>query len=271
MPNLEKATELALALKRSSHFTAGDYSSFSIPIVRGQLELPGKYNPAAYFDAIDIKSTTSVGIYFAGNGGLCVEALHRGASSVFCFEARSQNIKALQEVNKIMEEATSKKFEISSSAWGVNDLDLIIWPEGIDQVGYPVDILASLYGKISARGKLVVEVTHGQQTESTGSITSWKPDERTFLEAIKRVCKDAYVRAMKGRLDRRVIYEISHKLPKEEMAQVVQKAVETKKPEDQSTVIPPTVVEESPNTALENAIRPVKKVRLRRKIAKPSE
>src|SRR5277367_269474 len=99
-------------LRHSSNFTAGDPGSFIVPIVKGQVELPGKYDPATYLDNVELRKIDNLAVVFPGNGGLCAEAVHRGATMVWAIEPRNQFSRAILSVSNLMVNAGKSGFSI---------------------------------------------------------------------------------------------------------------------------------------------------------------
>lgn len=225
MIDLPKAKELATKLKHSSMFSAGDNGSFSLPFIKNEFELPGKYSPSTYLESLQVKDLGDVAVFFAGNGGLCVEALNRDANSVCAVEPRLQYSKAIKEVSLITGLASNKTFSVESTWLNAEPkFDTIIWSEGFDQLGNPIETLGSVYSSLREGGKLLLEVAHGEHKMPEGLINSWRPQEKVFVEALNKACPKAIVRSMRGRLERRTIYEILK--PSSSVEQVKQEVVE---------------------------------------------
>lgn len=199
--------------RRTNAFTPGDAGSFSIPLVRGQVELPGKYDPAPYLDKLEIKSPKRVAVMFAGSGGLCVEAINRGATNVWAVEPRNNYVKALTVISDMVSQVKGYGF---STAVNLNEFadfagtfDTVIWSEGLEQLKNPVVTLEGSWKLVAPGGKLFMEVVHGEQGIPTGSINRWTPKEAVFAELLKTLVGDASVRIVNGRLQRRLIYEVT--------------------------------------------------------------
>jgi Methyltransferase domain len=203
--------------RRSSGFTSGDPGSFTVPILKGLIELPGKYDPAAYFNKLELTTISNVAIVFPGNGGLCAEAIHRGATNVWAIEPRNQFNRALVALNFFMLDAGKSGFSMISSLDSVgSDLfDLIVWPEGLEQVSDPAAALKSVFAMLSPGGRLFIEVVHGLQEIPQGKTNSWRPKEEAFVKLLSTLFGEITARSMKGRLDKRTIYELTRPLPKQ--------------------------------------------------------
>lgn len=208
------------ALRYSSNFTAGNAGSFLVPIIKGQIELPGKYDPAVYFDFLELFKLTNIAIVFPGNGGLCVEAIHRGATTVWAIEPRDQYNRVITAVSSFMVTAGKSGFSIltntndSKDTTGHGRFDVVVWSEGLDQITDPVLALKNVFSMVKPGGRLFIEVTHGTHEIPKGFINSWKPKEEAFVALLKTLLGDVTLRAMRGRLEKRVIYEITRPLLK---------------------------------------------------------
>lgn len=231
-------------LRHSSNFTAGDQGSFLIPIIRGKVELPGKYDPATYLDRLELKKLSTVGVVFPGNGGLCAEALDRGAKVVWAIEPRNQYTRALVSVSNILMDAGKSGFALvtdlnmAKDASGNGRFDTVIWSEGLEQVTNPVDALTSIFSTVKPGGSLYIEVTHGSQEIPQGRVNSWRPKEEAFVKLVNGLFGEVSLRAMVGRLDRRIIYQITRPAPKVE-APVEPVPVQQEAPIVTETVKPP--------------------------------
>lgn len=203
--------------RHSSSFSPGDPGSFIVPIIKGAIELPGKYDPAAYLDRLELKSTSNIAVIYPGNGGLCAEAIHRGATTVWAVEPRNQFNKSLCSLNTFMLNAGKLGFSLLTSLeiTPVDGIfDVVVWPEGLEQVNDPAYALKCALSMLKIGGRLFIEVVHGQQEIPQGKINSWRPKEEAFVKLLQLLFADAPLRAMKGRLDRRFIYEITKIAPK---------------------------------------------------------
>lgn len=203
-------------LRHSSNFTAGDPGSFIVPIIKGQVELPGKYDPATYLDRLELRKLDNLAVVFPGNGGLCAEAVHRGANMVWAIEPRNQFNKAIISVNSLMVNAGKTGFSILTRIEDGIDLsgngkfDVIVWPEGLDLLSNPAESIKNIFTMVKSGGRLFIEVIHGTHEIPKSSVNSWKPKEEAFVTLVNSVIgPDISLRAMKGRLDKRIIYEIT--------------------------------------------------------------
>lgn len=217
---IEALKNQANNLRHSSNFTAGDPGSFMVPIIRGKVELPGKYDPATYYERLELKKVSSVGVVFPGNGGLCAEAIDRGAKFVWAIEPRNQFARSLVSVSNMLMNAGKgglsfiADLSIAKDATGNGRFDTVIWPEGLEQVTDPVESLQNVYSTVKPGGSLYIEVTHGNQEIPQGSVNSWRPKEEAFVKLINALFGDVAIRAMVGRLEKRIIYQITRPVPK---------------------------------------------------------
>lgn len=223
---ISELKELLDKLKVSSNFSAGDAGSFRIEIIKGSLGLPGKYGASDYFDALQLPdiTDTTVAVVFPGTGGLCVEALVRGATNVWAFEPREHHHKALAIISDVTLRALGKSFSIISNARWLSQrasapkFDTIIWSEGLEQSTQPLVALEYVSSLLASGGSLFIEVVHGQQDSPGATINSWRPKEAVFMKEAAKIFKDATFKAMRGRLDRRIIYKIT--LPETEEEEI---------------------------------------------------
>lgn len=214
--SIESLKNQANKLRHSSNFTAGDPGSFVVPIVKGQVELPGKYDPATYLDKLELRVLDNLAVVFPGNGGLCAEAVHRGASTVWAIEPRNQFNKAITSVSGLMVSAGKAGFSILTKIEDGTDLtgdgkfDVIVWSEGLDLLSNPAESIKNIFSMVKPGGRMFIEVTHGTHEIPKSSVNSWKPKEEAFVTLVNSVVgPDISLRAMKGRLDKRIIYEIT--------------------------------------------------------------
>lgn len=204
------------AFRRTNAFTPGDAGSFSIPLIRGEIELPGKYDPKKYLYDLQIMDLTDkrVAVMFPGNGGLCIEAINLGAVDVWAVEPRNNYAKALSTFSTMISQVKGRAF---TTAANLNEFvemngkfDVVLWSEGLEQLKNPVAILTSVWKLLAPGGKLFIEVVHGEHEIPTRAINQWKPKEAVFAQVLKGIIGDAPVRSMNGRLQRRTIYEVTN-------------------------------------------------------------
>jgi SAM-dependent methyltransferase len=199
------------AFKQSSAFTSGDALSFSIKFTDA-LSLPGKFNPETYLTASGIAINGVVGIVCPGNGGLCVEALHRGAVSVTAFEPRNVYFKALAKVAEFCEAATGKTYSYDTSRPTLQTAayDLIIWSEGLDEIRDPAEFFKSVVAGLRPGGTLLIEVAYGAHAALPKNTNSWKPSADNFEATIKGLGNLEIVSKLPGRNQLRSIYTIKN-------------------------------------------------------------
>lgn len=208
------ATKLDLAtevnkFRRSSAFTPGDPFSFSITLTE-QIKLPGKFNPSSYLNGLSLPIPDRVAVICPGNGGLCVELLRRGAKEVVGFEPRNQYFTALTRISEFCRDALGRTFrvELRVPAAVEEQFDLILWPEGLEEIRDPLQPLYDTINALRSGGRLLIEVAHGPHGASPPRINSWRPGQQAFIDTVQinKDCK--HTRTIKGRNASRVIHEI---------------------------------------------------------------
>lgn len=202
------------AFKQSSAFSSGDNLSFSIKFT-DELGLPGKYNPEAYMTTSNISVAGRVAVICPGNGGICVELLHRGAAVVEAFEPRSVYHKALPMVSGFCNAAIGKSFSysIDKSLPQAGLYDLVVWTEGLDEIRDPAIHLVSALRSLRSGGELLIEVAHGTHGLLPNQTNSWKPTIDSFESSIKKLGDYEIASSRPGRNQLRIIYKIKSKVP----------------------------------------------------------
>lgn len=199
------------SFKASSSFTPGDPHSFSVSF-NEELELPGKYSPAEYVQQFGhelLLGEQNVLVICPGNGGLCVEAVKAGASTVVALEPRVVYDKALNTISEITSDVIGTTF--SHRNYGskiVEKFDVIFWTEGLDEVQHPKGLFELAINSLTPRGILILEVTHGHHGALPDSINSWRPSEEAFKETIGRYGTVDVRTELQGRAQNRKIYFI---------------------------------------------------------------
>lgn len=149
---------------------------------------------------------------FPGSGGLCVEAMKHGAK-VYTLEERERFHKSLSAVQHMTTVVFGKSFALNKTMEGFKKgpkLDIIIWSEGLHELRFPQKSIEEAYNLLKPNGRLFLEVVHGQHGPplESGSNT-WFPKEEIFVNILAASCKSASVKIHKGRLERRLVYEIT--------------------------------------------------------------
>lgn len=212
--NKQPLEDQVKAFKSSSAFTPGDALSFSIKI-NNLLSLPGRHDPAAYMGSLMNELSGKVAVICPGNGGLCIEALRRGAESVAAFEPRSVYHKALSKIAEFYQEANGRTFGVNNSRLGLNQasFDTIFWTEGLDEIQNPEALFDDVLAALKPGGRLFIEVSHGNHGPMPKVTNSWKPSIASFESTIKKVNDLSITSKKPGRNQLRIIYEIKRSAP----------------------------------------------------------
>ena len=176
------------AFKASSIFTPGDPLSFNI-VFNEECGLPGKFDAGEYIRNLGADAAMldkNVLVVCPGNGGLCVEALKSGASTVVALEPRSLYDKALSAVSDFTSEVVGATFSRRAAEFAiVEKFDVVLWSEGLDEVVHPKTLFEAVVESLTADGRLFIEVAHGHHKKLPESINSWRPSKDAFLETLK--------------------------------------------------------------------------------------
>jgi SAM-dependent methyltransferase len=202
------------AFKTSSSFTSGDTLSFSIKFTP-ELSLPGKFNPETYLTTSNISTSGRVAVICPGNGGLCVEALHRGAAIVAAYEPRNIYHRSIIKVAEFCDAAVGKTFTCDTGKATPQSgiYDLIIWSEGLEDLPSPAEFFTSVLKALRPGGELLIEVAHGTHGLLPTQTNSWKPSIDSFESTIKKLGDYEIASSRPGRNQLRVIYKIRNKMP----------------------------------------------------------
>lgn len=195
--------------RQSSSFTPGDALSFSVKFTE-TLSLPGRHDPATYLQLDHHDLTGRVAIVCPGNGGLCVEALKRGFTSVDAFEPRNVYHKSIAKVAEFCKAILNKTYSYSTSKGSLDQgrYDLIIWSEGLDEIRDPATLFRGALEALKPGGAIYVEVSHGTHTSLPKSTNAWRPSIDSFESTIKSIGDLTIESRRPGRNQLRVIYEI---------------------------------------------------------------
>lgn len=199
------------AFKQSSSFTAGDALSFGIKF-NDTVSLPGRHDPAAYITSHDIPMVGNIAIVCPGNGGLCAEALRRGAANVAAFEPRDVYRKSIAKVAEFCEALGGKRFDykISREVAPPDTFDTIVWSEGLDDIRDPAEFFKGVVKSLRPGGTLVIEVSHGTHAPLPKTTNAWRPSLESFESTIKAFGNLAIVIKKPGRNQLRVVYKIKN-------------------------------------------------------------
>jgi hypothetical protein len=195
--------------KASSSFTPGDAFSFKINF-NDEAYLPGKFDPAAYLQQLGVDLIDkNVLVVCPGNGGLCVEAIKSGASTVVALEPRNVYHRALPTISGFASDIIGTTFSQKSDAGElVEAFDIVLWPEGLEDVPHPKTLLQKVLGAMKKGGRLFMEVGHGSQGQLVESINSWRPTAEAFKESLSALGDLEFVSELQGRNQTRTIYTI---------------------------------------------------------------
>lgn len=171
---------------KSSAYQFGDRTGFCINLAEGVI-LPGKCSPSSYLDGLGLdKLPEKVMVICSGNGGLAVECFARGAKTVVAVEPRSRYNQGVQGVKRLLDtlwrlEKKHDRALLWHPHWlkvgkdqGFKDFDLILWPEGVEEVTTPKETFQAVVDCLAPGGRLMVELTHGTH-QWVDKINSWRP------------------------------------------------------------------------------------------------
>lgn len=208
--NYETVVKEARAFERSSTYRYGDRTAFSIRLAP-DVVLRGPNSAAAYLDSLGLETLPEqVMIVCPGNGGLVTECYLRGAKRVITVETRTRFQRTLRTVMRLQEQlwATQGTDDLSyrlvdrweqvSENDGFRDVDLILWPEGLEEITHPKKTFAALASALNPGGKLFVEVQHGKH-KWVEKINSWRPSEHAMLDMCKEVFGQRWDENLTGR------------------------------------------------------------------------
>ena len=195
--------------RQSSSFTPGDAFSFQIRLSK-DVSLPGRHDPAEYLDGLSVRVHGRVAVICAGNGGLCIELLSRGADDVIAFDTRNQYFNALESISGFHQDLNERSFsavrDFPDESFG--EFDQIFWAEGLEEIRDPVGPLECIIERLAPGGRLYLELWHGTHDADPQSINSWLPTEEAFEETIGRNSDRSIVAKLGGRNSKRKIYVI---------------------------------------------------------------
>lgn len=173
--------ERAAELSKASCYRFGDPMCFEVPIAEG-ITLPGRHNPAVYTR----ERPASVLVFCPGNGGLATH-LALGGAQVHVVEPRPRFTPALTKVLELFRDANpGKEIQLHERPEGIT-VDLVIWPEGHDELPAPVDDLRALLGLLNPGGKLIIEVSFGQRQGTEGKLHTWRPTNDAWAAALGKL------------------------------------------------------------------------------------
>lgn len=217
MMNVEQLKKAADSLAVSSAFRYGDPSTFSVTLLKHEIELPGPSDPEQYLGLlkrklqIEVEEGSAVAVVGAGNGGLLSELMSAGASKALGIEPRRRFRDGLDQVCALLRQVHEGDVVLTHMGWpkaggDLGPFDLVLWPEGLDECTTPEAMLETMLGLLAPGGCLVVEVTHGDNTLTSGTVNSFRPTESAWSEMLERMGLQAS--STPGRLARRVLYKL---------------------------------------------------------------
>lgn len=228
----DQLVEAVDKIRHSSAFTPGDPTTFKIPLLKDEVELPGPCDPYAYLalakaklGLTDFAKEHRVAIIGAGLGGLSAAALDLGVAEVISIEPRPRFRSGLDAVTGLLNQihlGTDQHKTRCFYGWpaeghkeSLGDFDLIIWPECFEESVLPVEALAVALWLLKPGGQLVIEVKHGQNSNiPAGRINSWLPTTEAFEKLVVQVNGKGVVASVQGRDANRNIYIIEAHDPK---------------------------------------------------------
>jgi len=271
-----KHDELVAAVDRirhSSAFAPGDPTTFKIPVLRHELELPGPCDPYDYIALLkaklglaDFAEEHRVAVIGAGLGGLPAAALDLGVAEVVSIEPRARFRAGLDLVTGVLNEVhpvrKNESEEIPDQhrtrcfgGWpteghleSLGVFDLVIWPECFEEAVFPVEALVVALKLLKPGGQLAIEVKLGQNEHiPAGRINSWLPTAEAFEKLVLRVNGKAVSASMPGRAGNKLLYIIEAFEPK---IPAIQAAPSTLPAFPRDPKAPVVVAEAAPATGL---------------------
>jgi hypothetical protein len=220
---LAQLKEATAKLKDSSIYRYGDALAFKVPFLHLECELPGPRCPKEWIERLEnkfgfqIAKGSSVMVAGAGNGGLCAEAIHQGATGVLAVEQRVRYHDALNEVIRLLGELhgidgkTFLKWPSGKALAQLGKWDLILFPEGLAECTHPGSVMVDLISLLAPGGSMIVEVTHGTQDYRPDPVNSFRPTPRAWKKMVEEICGQAIVQETPGSATGRVIYRLQLK------------------------------------------------------------
>lgn len=227
---------------KSSAYRFGDRTGFTVNLTPGII-LPGNSDPVGYLDKLGLETVPEkVMVVCAGNGGLAVECFARGAKQVVALEPRSRFNKGIQGVKRLLDAywRLEDKHDCSltwNPNWpkegrdqGLKDFDLILWPEGVEEITSPKGTFQAIADCLSPGGRLIVELTHGKH-QWVEKINSWRPSGHAVNEMAEAVFGSLPGTVLSGRSATMRIYVLTL-LDEQAEAKAKAKAAEAKAAEE---------------------------------------
>lgn len=208
------------SLRGASRFRYGDPTTFSVPLLPLEVELPGPSDPDAYLSKLQAKfklkfSDTRCLVVGAGNGGLCAALMNLGAKEVVAAEDRDRFHAALDEVIHLVaglhefNPLTYRSWPSTGCERSLGEFDLILFPESLEECRVPCETLETVCRLLKADGQLVVEVHHGEQSVLKDPVNAFKPTKDAFAQMMKDITGNEPLAQIPGRAQNRTIYLVS--------------------------------------------------------------
>jgi SAM-dependent methyltransferase len=191
--SMEAFAEEAKRFAKSSAYQFGDRTGFGVNLSES-VRLPGKCSPSDYLDTLGLdKLPKKVLVICAGNGGLAVECFARGAKQVIALEPRTRFANGVQGVKRLLDTLwrLEETFDCDLSwqpNWpkvgrdqGLKNFDLILWPEGVEEITAPKATFQSVADCLAPGGRLIVELIHGTH-QWVEKINSWRPTGHAVVD-----------------------------------------------------------------------------------------
>lgn len=239
---------------KSSGYRYGDKDSFQVPVASG-VTLPGNHDPHHYLNQLGLQTIPKRCLVICpGTAGLVPVLMRRGADDVVALEPRhffagmTQRVLALVAKGLRADQIKGKSYRYLGS-WpldadereALGKFDLILWPEGTEDVREPRAVMIAIADLLAPTGKLVVEVWHGSH-QYVPKINSWKPTGDAWFQAVKAHFGQGPTGCQEGRRQNLRIYTIGFspaKALEDVLKQDAKKAKETP-PKVEKTPPPPS-------------------------------
>jgi threonine dehydrogenase-like Zn-dependent dehydrogenase len=199
------------SFKASSFFTAGDPYSFSVKL-SDEFALPGKYNPRDYLARLGLElEGKNVLVVCPGNSGLCIEAIHAGASTVVGFEPRTIYLRPMNTIAEFVDELVGTSFiRRKADAELVEKFDVVIWAEGVDDIPHPRQIFNKVFDAIAPGGQFCLEIGLGTHGELPLTTNCWKPTSQAVVSTVESYGDFSVIGKSAGRNQTRKIFTIAN-------------------------------------------------------------
>ena len=197
------------SFKASSFFTAGDPYSFSITL-NDEFKLPGKYDPEDYIARLGLElEGKNVLIVCPANSGLCLEAIHAGASTVVGFEPRHLYHRPMVAIAEFADELVGTTFiHRTGDSDLVEKFDVVIWAEGVDDIPHPKVVFDKVFDAVAPGGRFYLELATGTHDVLPETTNCWKPTVEAVEETVGAYGDFEVIGTASGRNQIRKIFTI---------------------------------------------------------------